>query len=120
MHMSLCDSFRPSWFLIHSSSPVNFDESNESNEDFQRRHKRPATLKQQWENWDRTTGEMYKLIQQQINIRKNLRYGEFITEICLTTGMLYTNAESGYFMELWKQLTDDDKASYERQVSSIT
>jgi hypothetical protein len=99
---------------------VNFDTSDESDEDFQRRKKRPATITQQWENWGRTKGEIYKLIQQQINIRKNLRYGEFISEICLTTGILYTNADSAYFMDLWDKLTDDDKDSYERQVSSIT
>ena len=99
---------------------MNFDTSDESDEDFQRRNKRPATLNQQWENWDRTTGEIYKLIQQQINMRKNLRYGEFISEICLTTEILYTNTDSAYFMHLWNQLTDDDKSSYERQVSSIT
>jgi hypothetical protein len=50
-------------------------------------------------------------------MRKNLRYGEFITEICLTTGMVYNNAESAYFVDLWNQLTDEDKDSYEREVS---
>jgi hypothetical protein len=87
---------------------VNIDECDESDEDFQRSHKRPATSMQQWENWHHTTVEIYKLIQQQLNMRKNLRYGEFITEICLTTGMLYNNAKSGYFMDLWNQVTDDN------------
>ncbi len=96
---------------------MNIDESDESDEDFERRNRRPMTSKQQWEKWHQTTVEIYQVIQQQLNMRKNLRYGEFITEICLTTGMVYNNAESAYFVDLWNQLTDEDKDSYEREVS---
>ena len=96
---------------------MNIDESDESDEELERRKRRPATSKEQWEKWHQTTAEIYKLIQQQLNMRKNLRYGEFITEICLTTGKLYNNTNSAYFMDLWDKLTGEDKDSYESQVS---
>ena len=96
---------------------MNTLESDESDEDFVRPNRRPATSKAQWEMWHKTTEQIYQLIQQQLNMHKNLRYGDFITEICLTTGMVYTNTESACFMDLWNKLTDGDKDSYELQVS---
>jgi hypothetical protein len=102
--------------IVHFSfSPVNTLESDESDEDFVRPNRRPATSKAQWEMWHKTTEQIYQLIQQQLNMHKNLRYGEFITEICLTTGM--STPILNLPMDLWNKLTDGDKDSYELQVS---
>ena len=56
-----------------SFSPVNTLESDESDEDFVRPNRRPATSKAQWEMWHKTTEQIYQLIQQQLNMPKNLR-----------------------------------------------
>ena len=101
------------WIKIDDSSPVI---SEESEGDFHRPNKRPAPKsKAQWEPWHITTEKIYELIQQQHEIHHNLRYGEFITEMCLTSGNVYSNTDTAYFMDLWNQLSEQDKDSYYRQ-----
>ena len=93
-------------------------ETSDTDDDFQ-----PQTVnaKTQWERWEQSTTQckIYRLCQQQRNLRLNLRFGEFITSVCKKLKMLYNTIYHPHFLTLWMELTETEKNSYHRQVSLI-
>jgi hypothetical protein len=59
---------------------------------------------------------MYKLILRQRNQRLNLRFGEFVEEVCKYTCNSYNRAQHPNFLAKWNQLSDETKDSYYYQV----
>jgi hypothetical protein len=87
--------------------------SSDTDDDFQ---PQKVNVKTQWEQWEQSTTQ-YKLCQQRRNHRLNLRFGQFVTNICQKLKLAYNTIYHPHFMTLWMELTELEKNSYHWEVT---
>ena len=72
-----------------------------------------------WREWEHKCDEIFRLLQVRRNLRLNLWFDEFISEISKATKVLYNKSNHQCYLNNRIQLLDSEKDSFYLQVAHI-